>query len=183
MVPNLRNPRWQAVRRRLCGGVTLLAYLIAAIGFPLPQTLGHMANACGQEVCGCGTPEQCKANGCGCSHDGSDAAPQEPEPADCCSFKHVNAVPSCCAKKSTPEQMKTPKKAKGNTIRWVVGIAALKCRGGPVKWLSAETALPTTAPLTWQPSWPFCYSLSLTHQSRFVLSADPSDPPPRLEAV
>jgi hypothetical protein len=59
----------------------------------------------------------------------------------------------------------------------------LKCRGGPVKWLSTETALPTTAPLIWQPSWPFCYSLPVLHQSPFVLSAAPFDPPPRLEAV
>jgi hypothetical protein len=174
------NLPWRALRRRLCSGVTLLAYFIAAIGFPLPQTLAHAMNACGEQVCCCGTAVECKASGCGCSHE---TAPQpESEPPACCKEK---PAASCRVKEApaTHEPTKSPRNPKADTVRWVVGIAAQKCRGGATEWVSTAAALPTAAPLTWQPSWPFCYSLPVTHQSFFVLTADLSDPPPRLEAV
>jgi hypothetical protein len=175
---NLRNPLPRALPRRLLSGVTLLAYLVAAIGFPVPQTPAHAANACGQQVCSC---QDCKASGCGCSHRPPETPPQETEPAECCSLKPAKAPSPCCAKKSftAPKPTKTPK----NSVQWVVGISALKCRGGATEWVSAGAALPTAAPLTWQPSWPFCYSLPVTHHSCFVLAADLFDPPPRLQAV
>ena len=37
------------------GGVTLLAYFVAAIGFPVPETPAQSPHACGQQVCCCGS--------------------------------------------------------------------------------------------------------------------------------
>jgi hypothetical protein len=71
----------------------------------------------------------------------------------------------------------------GNTIRWVVSISALKCRGGAAQWVNADAALPLAAPHRWQPSWPYCHSLPVTHDHPFFIAHDLLDPPPRLEAV
>lgn len=178
------KPLWRSLRRRLCSGVTLLAYVVAAIGFPVPEAPAQSPHACGQQVCCCGSAEQCKASGCGCSHQTPETPPEEQEP-DCCSKKKATAEPSCCVKEkgTTQEPTKTPDKPKKNTVRWVVGISAQKCRGGATQWLSADAALPMQAPLTWQPSWPYCHSLPITHEHPFAIAADVLDPPPRLEAV
>jgi hypothetical protein len=183
MMFNLGIPDWRALRRRLCAGVTLLAYLVAAIGFPAPQTPAQSPHACGQQVCGCGTAAQCKANGCCCSHGTTPAPPAEQEPADCCSKKKPAAP--CCVKESSTTQKpaKAPAKPKGNTVRWVLGISALKCRGGATQWISAEAALPLQAPVCWLPSWPYCHSLPVLHEYPFAIAEDLLDPPPRLEAV
>ena len=189
MFLDLGKPVGRILRRRLCSGVTLLAYLIAVIGAPVPETSGQSPNACGQEVCCCGTPEQCQASGCGCPHRGQLPAPQEalPEEEDtpsCCSHesKKPAVKSSCCVREpSTPSDV--PIKSKPNTVRWVIGMSAQKCRGGATTWLNAAPALPMQAPLSWQPSWPYCHSLPITHEHRFVLSMDLLDPPPRSQAV
>ncbi len=64
MAFRIRNLPRRAWPHRLLSGVTLLAYLVAAIGFPVPESPAH---SCGQQACGCGTSEQCQAGGCGCS--------------------------------------------------------------------------------------------------------------------
>jgi hypothetical protein len=147
---------WRALRRRLASGVTLLAYLLAAIGFPVPGTPASAPaseHACGQGSCGCSA---------------------EPA-AGCCCCKLRTTAPSCChtgkhnAKKATD----------GPSVRWVVGMSAQKCRGAATHWLSCGAALPIPAPLVWSPSWPFCHTLSVTHSTPFVWSSDPTDPPPR----
>jgi hypothetical protein len=174
MIPDLRIPVWR-MRRRLCSCVTLLAYLIAAIGYPLPVAkASQRASPCGQQVCGCGSVEQCQAGGCCCSH-----SRERPE---------QDATPSCCSKRTPKPAVKPSSSVKDQTpananYRWVVGISALKCQGAATHWITAQAALPTAAPLSWQPIWPFCYSLPVTHHSRFVLSADLLDPPPRFEAI
>jgi hypothetical protein len=183
MILNSGKPLWQSLRRRLCAGVTLLAYLVAAIGFPAPQTPAQSPHACGRQVCGCGTAEQCKAGGCCCSRGTPQAPPQEQGPADCCSKRKPAA--SACVKEapSTQKPTKAPSKPKGNTVRWVIGISALKCRGGATQWISADAALPMAAPIRWQPSWPYCHSVPVTHEHPFAIAEDLLDPPPRLEAV
>jgi hypothetical protein len=147
------------MRRRLISSVTLLAYLACAVGFPMPEMAARSPNSCGQQVCCCGTLEQCQASGCGCT----------PAPV----------VNSCCAKKSTCcEQDAKPK-----PIRWVVGMSAQKCRGGQSHWVSADVAVPGPPPADWQPSWPYCHSLSVLHVSSLFRAEAPSDPPPRVETV
>src|SRR2546425_589785 len=106
MMRALGKPVWRTRGRRLCSGVTLLAYLAVAIGFPVPDSSARSAHACGQAVCACGTAEQCKASGCGCPHSPA-KAPAEPTPdADeqapgCCS--EAAPEPSCC-KSSSPSK-------------------------------------------------------------------------------
>ena len=186
MFLDLGKPVGRILRRRLCSGVTLLAYLVAAIGAPVPETSGQTPNACGQQVCCCGTPEQCQASGCGCPHRGK-TPDQEEAPPSCCSHesKKPAANSSCCVRENSPssEPPSAPSKPKPNTLRWMIGISAQKCRGGATTWLNAAPALPMQAPLCWLPSWPYCHSLPITHEHPFVLSMDLLDPPPRSQAV
>jgi hypothetical protein len=167
----------QKFKRRLCTAVALLAYLAAAIGFPLPKAAARPAAAgCGQRVCCCGTAAQCKASGCGCGH--QSAPPVEKAPPACCAKKPV-AKSTCC----TPAPAKAPGKDKQAPVRWVPGMAAQKCGGGGVEWISANAALPPIAPFDWQPSWPYCHSILINNDHPFMMAADKTDPPPRLEAV
>jgi hypothetical protein len=183
MILCLSKPVWRNLRRRICSGVTLLAYLAAAIGFPLPQTFARQSNACGRQVCGCDSAEQCKARGC-CSQGTPQAPPEESEPGDCCSKK--KPVASCCTeKKPAAEEPTQPQtKPKEGKVRWVIGMSAKKCHGGGTEWLNGDAAgLPMSLPTSWQPSWPYCHSVPILHEYSHVLSVDHLDPPPRLEAV
>jgi hypothetical protein len=174
MLFRLGKPGWRLLRRRLCAGVILLAYVVAAIGVPVPDAPAKSAHACGQQVCGCGTAEHCKEGGCCCSHKAPET-PQE-EKSDCCAKKK----PAASKDNASP---KGPAKSKANTVRWVVGISAIKCKTGATHWLSADAALPMPAPLSWSPSWPYCHSLPIINESPFAIAADLLDPPPRLAAV
>jgi hypothetical protein len=157
----------RAIARRLCVAVTLLTYLATAIGFPLPASVANAAPAghvCGQRVCCCGTVEQCKTSGCGCSH----------------TVEESN-TPSCCVKKEEPSATKRTAKP---GVRWVLGMSARKCNGdGGTEWVSAHAALPGAMPLTWDPSWPFCHGVPLMHESVRIVTSDLLDPPPRSYAV
>jgi hypothetical protein len=63
-----RIPSWRSLPRRLCAGLTLLAYLATALGLPLPAA-GRPKDGepfpCQDHPCGCRTAEQCW-RGCCC---------------------------------------------------------------------------------------------------------------------
>jgi hypothetical protein len=62
-----RRTSWRTVRRRLCGGVTLAAYLAATVSFPLPAAARKAADQpfpCQNHPCGCLTAEECWAHCC-----------------------------------------------------------------------------------------------------------------------
>jgi cell division septation protein DedD len=194
MLSDLGKPCWRNLRRRLISAVTLLGYLVAAIGFPVPESKAS-SNPCGERVCCCGSEATCQASGCGCPDSPLaphvELAPQEAPVVDGRSpAPHTPAAPRSCCSKSTSESTKpsvaptgTPSKAQGNAFRWVVGIAALKCKGISTSWLSSGAALPSTVPFCWQPMWPYCHSLPITHHFPVVRGQKPVDPPPRLQAA
>ena len=57
-----RKTFWRSLRRRLVAGLTLVAYLVAAVGFPLPagaaRRPGSPPAPCGNQLCGCETADQ-----------------------------------------------------------------------------------------------------------------------------
>src|SRR5262245_26780990 len=76
-----RRISWRPLGRRLCAGVTLIAYLCAALGVPLPA----YASPCGGDSCCC--PAETKSrHQCCCS-----TGEQEPGDADCCKNKHESS--------------------------------------------------------------------------------------------
>ena len=199
---------WYDSPRRAISVVTLLGYLASAIGFPMPADSAS-ANPCGQRVCCCGSEAQCRATGCGCSDSplpppAKSPAPTPP-PANCCSQETHRtedcppegcesssptaepSIPSrsCCVKprsklkKPSDPTTKSPGKTQSQELRWVVGIAALKCQGGPTHWFKPRMSqCPARAPTVWQPSWPYCESIPVMHVYPFVVVVDLLNPPP-----
>jgi hypothetical protein len=57
-----RGYPWRPLRRRLCAGLTLVAYLLTALGVPLPAVARKATDEpfpCQDHPCGCQTAEQC----------------------------------------------------------------------------------------------------------------------------
>src|SRR4051794_16978264 len=67
MIGSWRTTSWGPLRRRLWAGVTLVAYLLAALGVPLPASARKEPGVpfpCQDHPCGCRTAEQCWAACC-----------------------------------------------------------------------------------------------------------------------
>src|SRR5262249_12218683 len=111
------------VRRRLSAALVLVAYLAAAVGFPVsaapPKERDSTPAPARGRPCCCGS-----ADACCCSVPEADGKAAEPDdPAE--------APSPCCVGKETH-----------GGVRWVVGLQALKCRGHATLWISAGTVLP-----------------------------------------
>jgi hypothetical protein len=61
-----RNTFWRRLPRRICAGVALVAYLIAAIGFPVSASARSrgIPFPCQDHPCGCQSAEQCWRSCC-----------------------------------------------------------------------------------------------------------------------
>ncbi len=193
------------VVRRIVSATTLLAYLMAAIGFPVPESSASSssANTCGRRVCCCGSEAQCRASGCGCSHSTLQppALPPTGEPGRGSSDETDNSdiEPSKCCKstQSLPPSLQPSRikefaisaqpamdnnatsSPKGTSISWLVGMSALKCQGGSTSWLALNAATVFTPRFCWHVDCPYCHSLPVIHHVPFVESGEPVDPPPR----
>src|SRR5437763_13121407 len=67
MIGSWRTTSWGPLRRRLWAGVTLVAYLLAALGVPLPASTRKETDLpfpCQDHPCGCQTAEQCWSASC-----------------------------------------------------------------------------------------------------------------------
>jgi hypothetical protein len=193
---SLRRSFW----RRLCAGLTLVAYLLTAFGVPLPAG-ATSTSACAATACGCASDEQCRSGSCCCSTDGKSTNAPAPAPgkkptAASCTGKRGCAMPCCrhgAPSGSCPHDQPVPTPTDGDEpvpisddelptggVRWVLGIAAMKCRGHSTLWVSAGVVLPPTLTLVVRP---------LLHPIGWIAGAEevpvladhiPPLPPPRL---
>jgi hypothetical protein len=244
---------WRTLRRRLCAAVTLLGYLLATFGVPLPATARKAEDLpfpCRDHPCGCLTAEQCWTACCcftpeqrwawarqhhveppafaekpsghswrttrlrdreavpakqptRCSNCPAHGGTQEkrPEPAKpCCSPRQghppccqqpqptpARTKASCCqkppsgpsCKPSTTSQEREGKSAGKGTMRWGLGVAALRCQGVNTLWATTGAALPAGPPLTWTLWQPAVTWLSYPPESPLGLPPSPPEPPPR----
>src|SRR5438874_8845552 len=101
-------------RRKACSAVTLLAYLCATAGLPMPLAAGEPGQAafpCQMLLCGCLTAEQCQSCGCftpqqqaawaAAQHTQPPAREESeptPPPACCCDGSHETSSCQHCAK-------------------------------------------------------------------------------------
>jgi hypothetical protein len=208
-----RNSIWRPFRRKLCAAVTLCAYVLTTLGFPLPaaaRKAGGDNSSCCQSVCGC-PDEQRERHQCCCSHPAPLPEPRQTTPPkkSCCETPAVpEDEPGCdspCCRKHSPQDSPTPQTepdeeepetsqeepdgapapepAPGKGPRWVLGIAAMQCQGQSTLWVSAGAALPPSAPLSWSPGLDRIGWLSFSSVFALVLSPDPPAPPPRLSQV
>jgi len=95
----------------------LLAYLVSAVGFPLPAISGDASVG----PCGCSTEERSLHQCC------------------CC---HADGTPSCCAPKPRSCCSTHQSQSGSSNIRWVSAAAAQKCRGMSSEWVSLGAVLP-----------------------------------------
>jgi len=147
-----RKTCWKLARPGI-SAVMVLAYLAAAIGYPLPAT--QSTHPCGQSVCCCGS------DACGS-----------------CGSRQPTAR-SCCPREDSSQTSAVAKTATDASVRWVVGIEALKCHGHATAWITVAAALPPALPVSSQPSRPFLHFVPFVEQHPFVAVHKPFVPPPR----
>jgi hypothetical protein len=105
-----RKTFWRSLRRRLVAGLTLVAYLVAAVGFPLPagaaRRPGSPPAPCGNQLCGCESAEHGSGRCCCPAPKGSVAEKAPPVPhCPQCAQAHASQpkpAPAKCRQTQAP---------------------------------------------------------------------------------
>jgi hypothetical protein len=169
---------WPSLNRRFCSGLTLLAYLGAAFGLPVPaQTRAVSADRpCGSGHCACSEEAQSNHECCCCRgmdyQNKTDCGQQEADQPQAGDVKRRDAAqPVTNTKaKTTPDRGKIP---------WSIGISAMKCQGWSVIWVTDGAAVVAGGPLCWQLVLLWIGTLFQPNFPAHVLATSPADPPPR----
>ncbi len=154
---------WRPRTRQVCGGLTLAAYLMAALGVPLPAGPRVASATCQRLACGCSSAEACRLGGCCCSPHGaqsseSETTTQNRKKKSKAAQRHQQQVADgtcckkpCCQPQPNGETAQTDDADEdadesSDGVEWVIGISAMKCRGQSTFWVSAGIVLPAPAP-------------------------------------
>jgi hypothetical protein len=192
-----RNTFWRRLPRRVCAVVALLAYLLAAVGFPVPAA--HLKKSgipfpCQDHPCGCQSAEQCWCSCCCFTVEqrwawarehhveppAYAARPSDSEPHAHACAHHAGAPHSACCDKERPaDPAKEEQSAPAGGVRWTIGALALGCRGQGTLWITSGAVAPPPAPFAWEPHPAPAGWLSPSPKSPLSLSRAPLDPPPR----
>jgi hypothetical protein len=201
-----RNTFGRPLGHRLVAGLTLAAYLAAAVGFPLPARARIKAGQpfpCQNNPCGCQSAEQCWRSCCcytveerwawaRANHVEPPAYAAKPSGDGwrtvrlrdhaCCAAHHSGCA--CCAGgKGAPTCChKKPKAAPDLSrtgVRMVLGLTSQKCQGSANLWVSTGAVLPVAPPLACQPFLTPQGWLASANVHRVDALAPPPDPPPR----
>src|SRR5262245_5388406 len=148
------------VRRRLCAVVALVAYLAAAIGFPVSAAPRTERPPGPDRKPSCCCPV---ADGGGC----------------CCSSGGAEEPPTCCAGKGAPADRPATDDGPTPGVRWVIGAAALKCQGHGTLWISVGSVLPPELPFVWGTYQPPAGPAPSVEVRPVVCASGPPTPPPR----
>jgi hypothetical protein len=196
-----RNKYWRAGICRLPACVALVAYLVAALGVPLPAMARKDTSQpfpCQNNPCGCRTAEECWTH-CACytaeerwawarehnveppayaerpADDGwNDAPKREQEEGN--RPAHGRRC-SCCESTDGCEETSPP--PSGRETASVIGVAALHCHGLSTLWVAAGAVLPPP-PLAWSPRLTASERIDSEDVFAVRLPSLPLDPPPRL---
>jgi hypothetical protein len=200
-----RKSFWRALRRRLVAGLTLVAYLVAAVGFPLPAAARRPGGApapCQNQLCRCDTAQQgprrccCSAPQGRAATTGANASPpaaraSQPDLRDRASGKATPAPPCPhCARSHavqpkpaaarTDDKRDSPLGGTQGGWRWVCGVTGQCCQGLLTLWVSYRAVLAPAPAAGWQPSLGPSEWLADVAGSVSCLPLAPPDPPPRL---
>lgn len=182
---------WRSLCRRVGAGLTLLAYVITAFGLPLPAD--SAARTAGAAACGC-TGDECGDAGCCCAKHGRAARPAQ-QAKSCCTGQPGCTMPCCrhdAPTERSPQDHPPAPSHDGESsdddvpatgVRWVIGIAAMKCRGHSTLWVSAGVVLPPPVPCADSPALDPTGWLSWSSEISFTADLLPPIPPPRLATV
>src|SRR5439155_508350 len=59
---------------------------------------------------------------------------------------------SCCSRAEKSPDDPAPRAKRTRSVRWVVGVFALRCHGVGTDWLASGVALPPPVPVVWRPA-------------------------------
>jgi hypothetical protein len=122
-----RRPLIARAARRLAVALAGAAFLIGAVGFPLPARSAKSSSptdCCSRRACGCDPIDQSLGRCC-CSAQPARAEPEREQ------------VSSCCSEKGPSPQAHEPP-----SVRWVIGLHQQECRGLTGHWLASGASLP-----------------------------------------
>jgi hypothetical protein len=198
--------RWRRIGRALphhgCVALTLLSYLIATLGFPLPTSaakIGEQPFPCQSHLCGCQCAEQCWQHCCCFTAEErwswarlhnveppADAAKpaglawntvrlrdQEDEP-------EADTASSCCAPQDSRPCCQKHSSRSSEKRGSILGVAACSCHGVATLWISVGAVLFRAPNNAWSPFSPFASRILSRNQIRWDLRFNPPTPPPRL---
>jgi hypothetical protein len=164
----------RSLGHQLCAGLSLVAYLAAVLGFPVPiaaRQNHHHPFPCQQHACGCANAESCWKHCC-CftpeqkltwAHEQGIEPPAEAEPP---------CTHACCQTKAARST------SRNKAPTWRLGINCPRCQGHSTLWISTGTVL--LAPvLSWNPKLRLQGWTLNGAATALVLPLAPPDPPPR----
>ncbi len=191
---------WRFVRRRLFAGLTLVAYVATAVGFPAPVLPAKTAGApfpCQNHLCGCRSAEECWRHCCcftaaerwAWARERHVEPPSyaEPPPVRGWSSPRRRDVAGgrastcpCCAGHETGATSSCCRSGPARSKTTGGGSAsALRCRGLASLWVSTGAVLPPPRPLSWSPYLVPAGWLALVDASLPAFVSAPPDRPPR----
>jgi len=152
------------IRRRAIAGLTLLAFVAASVGFPIPEfrTIAQINDD---------EDFPCKGHNCGC-HDAVSCREH-----CCCGFRVVKKgeeppAHSCCAE----DEADGPDHTDGGVT---LAISSLGCRGVSTIYIALGVVLPVTSPIAISGLVPSQMQIALINDRADSFSIDPAVPPPR----
>jgi hypothetical protein len=178
--------RWVKPRRlynrRVCAGIALFCYLTTIFGFPLPAAGPRDGDSSASPNRACGCPVAGPGEAC-CCIAGTKAAEDEISPPmhSCCAKKQPGpGEPKVSARvRRVSLESKKPSNA-GAGLRWVVGVAALRCQGHSTLWINSGAATVPPVPVQAAGAPLDCVgNLPDVRTSACRLPIPPFDPPPR----
>jgi hypothetical protein len=204
MSPLRSNTLWRPVRCRLTAGFALLAYLVSAVGLPVPA-LPHkdigQPFPCQNRPCGCQSAEQCWRSCCcftpeehwawaRAHHVEPPAYATRPatlgwhtvrlrDQAAGCAEPSAGCAHCAPAAKACCRDGRQPRPKPAVGWRSASGMDVLRCQGVSNLWVSSATVLPPHPPLVWQAWQAPAGWLGGFDALPLVLSLAPPDPPPR----
>ena len=192
-------------RRILFVGVSLLGYLTAAFGLPLPVWTAKDRSVpfpCQDRPCGCHSAAECWQSCCcfsreehlawarannveppaGYAEGGWNDRPQRHEGADCCQGqKHCCSTedPAACDLTGPGCDSSIAVPTSPTSTPYVLGSLYLTCRGMTVAWAQSGAALPAATLVSFTMEFPPGGLLAPPNTSKAIQSLAPPLPPPR----
>ncbi len=177
---------WPRIARRLMAGVSLAAFLVVAIGIPLPaRRMKDLTRPfpCQDHLCGCTSAEECWSHCCCYTHEEHLAWAREHHvepPASFCKHDEPHEAPSCCTQHRDCCKKSEQPAASPSGVRWTSFVDALRCRGLTPLGTAVIAAVPPPPLVGW--------SFQPTHAGWIVPEEStplrpsqlPLEPPPRV---
>jgi hypothetical protein len=194
----------------MIAALALCAYLVTAVGLPLPANVnkGSAPFPCQHHACGCATAHQCWDHCCCYSATEKLTWAREhhvtPPARLVAEVAAIEAAPllssskssrpphACCAKHQSPEadhdHANEPHEsadcheheARAVGVKFVLGVQALKCRGLSEFWCLTGAVLPPPNAVGWQFQWNVVGWLALAATPLNCGDLSPPVPPPKV---